>query len=62
MEALQLPILLLTSVAPSTFLEGEQEDLMRPGVYYLNKEDAADRLIPTVNRLLALRSSGATTT
>ena len=39
-------------MAPSDFLKREVDDLMRAGVYYLNEEDAADRLIPTAKRIL----------
>lgn len=51
-EERRLPILLLTGMAPSGFLQREQDDLMRAGVYYLSKEDAVDRLIPTAKKIL----------
>ncbi len=48
----RLPILLLTGVSLSVLSRREQDDLMTPGVAYLSKEGAADRLIPTVKSLL----------
>ncbi len=48
----RLPILLLTSVALSSLSELEQDDLMTPGVSYLSKENAVDRLVPTVKSIL----------
>ncbi len=53
----RLPILLLTGVALSTLSKREQDDLMTPGVSYLSKASANDRLVPTVKRILRRHSA-----
>ncbi len=54
----RLPVLLLTGADLSTISEFEQDELMALGVSYLSKQDAANKLIPTVRGMLHAGSAG----